>query len=70
MKLYFYVVTEQQINDKERIMKIEDVIKELEEAKNLVGVEDYIDEECIKAAIDFLIDYRQINDKEKFNENS
>lgn len=35
-------------------MKIEDVIKELEEAQSLVGVGDYIDEECIKAAIDFL----------------
>ena len=45
-------------------MKIEDISKELEEAKNLVGVGDYIDEECIKAAIDFLIDYQQIKDKE------
>ena len=45
-------------------MKVEDVIKELEEAENLLGVGDYIDEECIKAAIDFLIDYRQIKDKE------
>lgn len=45
-------------------MKIKDVIKELEEAKSFVGVEDYIDEECIKAAIDFLIDYQQIKDKE------
>ncbi len=45
-------------------MKIEDVIKELEEAKNLLGVGDYIDEEYIRAAIDFLIDYQQIKDKE------
>ena len=49
-------------------MKIKDVIKELEEAQNLIGVEDYIDEECIKAAIDFLIDYQQIKTKEGINE--
>lgn len=50
------------------MMKIEDVIKELEEAKNLLGVGDYINEECIKAAIDFLIDYQQIMNKEEVNE--
>ena len=49
-------------------MKIEDVIKELGEVKNLVGVEDYIDEECIRAAIDFLMDYQQILNKEEVNE--
>lgn len=49
-------------------MKIEDVIKELEEAKSFVGVEDYIDEECIKATIGFLIDYQQIMNKEEANE--
>lgn len=49
-------------------MKIEDVIKELEEAENFVGIEDYIDEECIKAAIDFLIDYQQIMNEEEVNE--
>lgn len=51
------------------MMKIEDVIKELEEAKDLVGVGDYINEECIEAAIGFLIDYRQIMNKEEVNEN-
>jgi hypothetical protein len=61
-------VAKQQINDKERIMKIEDVIKELEEAENFLGIEDYIDEECIKAAIDFLIDYQQIMNEEEVNE--
>lgn len=49
-------------------MKIEDVIKELEETKNLLGVGDYIDEEYIKAAIDFLIDYQQIINREEVNE--
>lgn len=49
-------------------MKVEDVIKGLEEAENLVGVGDYIDEECIKAAIGFLIDYQRIMNKEEVNE--